>query len=156
MSSRSDIDKAKADFKEAKMEAKASFTVNTAATLIYFAYRILGANKQHAWNQAKLHTVNAVMDKTVEKIGIIDPRHKGKDGIQAYFTEGGPLDGCTRFIEVCGVATLKQEEPEEGDTRLHHYLRTEEKRGQQTVFRYLGLHPPTDSIETFRRPQQID
>ncbi|WP_298847298.1 hypothetical protein [uncultured Salinicola sp.] len=156
MSSRSDLDKAKADFKDAKTQAKASFTVNTAAMLIYFAYRILGANKQHAWNQAKLHTVNAVMDKTVEKIGIIDPRHKGKDGIQAYFTEGGPLDGCSRFVEECGGVNLKQEHPEEGDTRLHHYLRTDEKRGQQTVFRYLGLHPPVDSVEIFRRPQRID
>ena len=96
------------------------------------------------------------MDKAIEKGGIIDPRHKGKPGIQAYFTDGGPLDGCTRFIEECGAATVTQEHPEEGDTRLHSYLRTEEKRGQQTIFRYLGLRPPTDSIETFRKPQQVD
>lgn len=55
MSSRSDLDRAKADFKEAKTQAKASFTVNTAAMLIYFAYRILRASKKHAWKEARLH-----------------------------------------------------------------------------------------------------
>lgn len=152
MSSRSDLDRAKADFREAKTQAKASFTVNTAAMLIYFAYRILGASKAHAWKEARLHTVNAVMDKAIEKGGIIDPRHKGKDGMQAYFTEGGPLDGCSRFVEECGGINLKQDDPEEGDRRLHHYLRTEEMRGKQTVFRYVGLHPETDTVAHFREP----
>jgi hypothetical protein len=133
---------------------RASITVNTAAMLIHLAYRILGASKEHAWKQAKLHTVNAVMDKAIEKGGIIDPRHKGEAGIQAYFTEGGPLDGCSRFIDECRIATLEQDAPEDGDTRLHHYLRTDGKRGQQTVFRYLGLQTP-DSIDILRKPQQV-
>lgn len=126
-----------------KTDSKAQFSVNAAAFLIYLAYRILGATKKHAWDSAKLHTVNAVMDKTVEKIGIVDPRHRGKDGIQAYFTAGGPLDGCSRFIEECRSVRVQQDAPESGDLREHIYERTQDQRGSQIIFQYLGLEAPT-------------
>lgn len=141
---------------KSKVEKKAQFSVNFAASLIYLAYRVLGATKKHAWNEARTHTCNAVMDKTVEKVGIIDPRHKGKNGYQAYFTEGGPLDGCSRFVEICGGVNVPQENPEEGDEREHLYLRTDKERGQQIVFRYLGLREPTQSVEQFRMPEAVE
>lgn len=45
-----------------------------AAALIYYAFRLLGANKVYAWDQAKKITVNAVMDKAIEITGVRDPR----------------------------------------------------------------------------------
>ena len=134
-----------------KTEQKAQFSVNAAAILIYLGYRLLGASKEHAWKEAKTITVNAVMDKAIEVGGIRDPRHKGKDGIQAYFVDGGPMDGCTRFVETCGAVKIPQDMPEAGDEREHIYLRTEEMRGQQTVFRYEGLQKPAMRASEHRK-----
>lgn len=55
-------------------DTRARLTVFSAAILIYFAHRILGASKEYAWQQAQLITVNAIMDKTVELTGVNDPR----------------------------------------------------------------------------------
>lgn len=120
----------------ARDQMRYSFPVFGASTLVYLAFRLLGATKEHAWEQAKLITVNAIMDKVVEKAAIADPRHKDEDGVQAFF-EGGPYNGITRFIEQCGevhvIEGLIHGEP------LHHtYRRTARMRGQQVVF----VHAP--------------
>lgn len=118
--------------------------VTLAAALINYGYRLLGATKEHAWNRAKVDVANAIMDKTVEKVGIIDPRHKGKPGVQVFF-EGGSIAGESRFVDDCGGVLVKQEIPSD-DPRQHFYKRTDRKRGQQTVYAYVGLVMPSDRV----------
>lgn len=125
----------------ARDQMRYSLPVFGASTLVYLAFRLLGATKEHAWEQAKLITVNAVMDKVVEKAAIADPRHKGKDGLQAFF-EGGPIDGTTKFVEECGAVTLSEGMLDPAGPRQHTYRRTDRMRGQQTVFEYRGLVVP--------------
>lgn len=123
------------------IKTKAQLRVNVAATLLYLAYRLLGATSQHAWDRARMDVANAIIDKTVETSGLADPRHAGKPGIQAFF-EGGSISGETRFIEECGAVSVTQKWPEPGDNRCHVYRRTERMRGQQVVFAYQGLIVP--------------
>lgn len=123
---------------ESNEALKATFSINMAAILVYWAFRLLGANKDYAWKRARLIVGNAILDKTVESIGIKDPRHHGKDGVQAFF-EGGKADGETRFVDDCGGVGIGQENPEPGDLRQHMYRRTDRMRGEQVVFEYRGL-----------------
>lgn len=122
---------------------KAQLRVNIAATLLYLAYRLLGATRQHAWDRARMDVANAIIDKTIETVGMIDPRQKGKPGIQAFF-EGGSINGETRFVDECGAVSVTQKWPEPGDNRCHVYRRTERMRGQQVVFAYHGLIIPPE------------
>lgn len=114
---------------------------NLAAGLVYYGYRLLGATKEHAWERARHDVGTAILDKVVEMSGLIDPRHKDKDGIQAFF-EDGPLDRTTRFVDACGAVDITDAQLSATDPRRHVYRRTDRLRGQQTVFEYKGLRMP--------------
>lgn len=112
-----------------------------AATLLYWAFRLLGANERHAWHRAKHAVVDAVFDKAIEITGIADPRNREKPGMQISF-EGGPADREVRHVEICGTIRLRTD-----DDRRHRYRRTDRRRGGSTIFEYRGLDCPVAPAE---------
>lgn len=131
-------------------DAKTRLRIHIAAALAYGSYRLLGATKQHAWDKARLFVVNGIIDKTLEKTGIRDPRMEpGMD--QATF-EGGPNNREVRAVAkgiqqvvfqptgpiVLGVG--RYDAPSPPDHRLHRYRRTSLLRGQSVVFTYEGFN----------------
>lgn len=122
-----------------------------AAILVYLGFRLLGATRTHAWDRARLLTVDAMFDRIVERTGLADPRRKGDVGTQVFF-EGGPLDGETRFVEGspdahgsvtadCGAMAIPRRDAPDDPVR-HVYRRTDRMRVQQTIFEYRGLMIP--------------
>jgi hypothetical protein len=99
-----------------------------AVGLVYFAFRVLGATKRHAWNAARLVVTNAVMDKAIEKTGVRDPRVKPKPGNVQITFEGGPADQEVRHVEDCATIELTH------DDGLAVYRRTQRVRGHSIVF----------------------
>lgn len=97
------------------------------ATLIYYGFRLLGANKKHAWDRAKAAVANAVIDMVVEQTGIHHPSHKGSDKMQITF-EGGPADREVRQVEICGTVNYNS------DGNIFIYRRTNRLRGQSIIF----------------------
>ncbi len=141
-----DLTKSKAELKQAWIEMKTLL----ATDLLYLGFRMLGATKTHAWDRARGALGTAVIDKTIEQTGILDPRNAGKPGVQAYF-EGGPLDGTTRFVEECGAVDVTNSALPKDDPRRDIYARTSRKRVQQTVFEYVGLMVPPSRASLLKR-----
>ena len=108
------------------------FKVECAACLFYVGFRILGATKSHAWDQARLVVSRAIIDKVVEVTGVKHPDGIPEGHMQVTF-EGGPAHREVRTVRICGTICLKSHEG------IYRYRRTDRKRGDSTIFVLEGI-----------------